>query len=248
MAWISKADYETVEVTCEHCGSACIFNRREDFPHVGPYAGESVSCPNCRREFHILGDTINPPYDLFIFAAKEHFGGKRYMLAVAAMAQGWELFFGMFAKARFLYRPFFSSSKGVIELDKLNAIEGQLARALRKFTFYPMRNPLINVVVDDIAPRTLDEAADVIGRIGCGMGNDPSEDDLRSVADPETREILQALFAVGVCRLRNDAFHHRASRPSRSEVQRCLEDEVLLLYRAKCALGVRSFDEMAAGM
>ena len=49
MARISKADYETVVVTCDHCGKECVFNRREDFTNnVGPYAGENVICSYCR--------------------------------------------------------------------------------------------------------------------------------------------------------------------------------------------------------
>ena len=131
---ISKADYETIEATCEHCGEACTFNRREDFSHVGPYAGENVNCTHCGREFRIVGDTINAPHELFIFAAKEHFREKRYMLAVTTMAQAWELFFSMFAEATFLYRPFFSSSKGTRELAKLRALQAAMRQVLRRST------------------------------------------------------------------------------------------------------------------
>jgi hypothetical protein len=105
MARISKADYETVVVPCDHCGKECVFNRWEDFTNIGPYAGKDVACPHCSREFRMIGDTINPPYELFIFAAKEYFRGKRYMIAAASMGQAWELFFYTFAGAWYLYRP-----------------------------------------------------------------------------------------------------------------------------------------------
>jgi hypothetical protein len=142
MARISKADYETVEVTCEHCGAPCIFNRREDFTHLGPYMGESVTCPSCRCAFWMVGDTINLPHELFVFAAKEHFARKRYMLAIATMAQSWELFFSMFADARFLWRPFFPSVKGTNELAKINTLQARLRAELRKSTFHHLRNLL----------------------------------------------------------------------------------------------------------
>lgn len=73
MVQISKADYETVEVVCEHCGEECVLNRREDFTHTGPYMSENVNCPHCRHQFRIVSDTVNPPYELFIFCAQEHF-------------------------------------------------------------------------------------------------------------------------------------------------------------------------------
>ena len=249
MARISKADYETVAVTCDHCGAECVFNRRENFTNIGPYAGENVACPHCHRDFRMIGDTINPPYELFISAAREYFRGKRYMLATANIGQAWELFFFTFAGGKYLYRPFFLSPMGKRDLDRLNALHCHLDQALRKFTFNPLRNLLVNTVVQAVAPQTLDEAAQAIDKIAsANLGADPSPSVISTVADPDIRQVLECLLALSIGNLRNRVLHHRAYRPLRAEVDHCLEDEVLLLYRARTILGVRSFEELRAGL
>ena len=248
MARITRADYETVSLTCDHCGKECVFNRREDFAHVGPYAGEDVDCPNCLRRFRLIGDTINEPYELFLFAARECFSGKRYMQAVASMAQAWEMFFAAFASTRYLYQPFFSTSERQRDLDRLNALRAQMDHELRRFTFWSLRNLLINTVVRAVAPKTLDEAAAAIDEIGSsGIGNDPPSSVLTSLVDDETQEILKNLQTLTIGQLRNRVLHRLAYRPLRTEVEHCLEDGVLL-YRAKHVLRVRSFDELACGI
>ena len=88
----------------------------------------------------------------------------------------------------------------------------------------------------------------MIDRIGGGMMNDPSPSVLSSVADAAMREILQSLLGLEVGTLRNNVLHHRAYRPLRAEVERCLGDEVLLLYRAKRAFKVGTFVEFRAGV
>jgi hypothetical protein len=249
VARISTADYETVTVACDHCGENAVFNRREDFSHIGPYAGENVVCPNCRREFRMMSDTINPPYELFVFSAREFFRGKRYMQAITSMAQAWELFFSAFAAGHYIYRPFFTTPSAERNLDKLNTLQAQLDGELRRFTFWPLRNLVINTFVQAIGPQTMDEAATAIGLMGSnGMGNDPKPIALSSVADPEIRSALEELLALTIGDLRNNVTHHRAYRPLRSEVERCLEDEVKVLYRAQRRLGVRAFGEFSAGI
>jgi hypothetical protein len=247
MAQISKADYETVAVTCDHCGKEGVFNRREYFMTTGPYAGENVRCTFCGLEFRMMGDIINPAYELFVFAAREYFREKRYMLATAGMSQAWEVFFSTFAAARYLYRPFFLSAER--DIDRLNALQSRLEEVLRKFTFAPLRNLVINTVVQAVAPQNLDEASLAIDKIGpTQLGYNPSPVVISSVADVTTRHVLEGLLALSVGDLRNRVLHRRAYRPTRAEVERCLEDEVDLLYRARQILGVRSFDELAAGL
>jgi hypothetical protein len=154
VARISSADYETVTVACDYCSEELILNRREDFAHIGPYAGENVQCPNCGREFRMISDTINPPYELFVFSARELFRGKRYMQAVTTMAQAWELFFSASAGAHYLYRPFFMVLSGERDLDKLNTLQARMDHELRHFTFWPLRNLVINTFVQAVNPRS----------------------------------------------------------------------------------------------
>jgi hypothetical protein len=246
MARISKADYETVVVACDHCCEDCVFNRR-DLPNIGPYGGEDVICPRCHSEFRMTGDTTNLPYELFIVAAREHFRGKHYMLAVGSLAQAWELFFSTFAGARYLYRPFFLSPRGQRDLDSLNSLQTHLDRALGRFTFYRLRNLVVNTVAQAVAPQTLDEATIAIAQIA-SMGNKPSPAAISSVCDRDVKQVLEGLGALSIGTLRNEVLHRRAYRPLRAEVERCLEDELRLLYQAQRALGVRSFEELYSGL
>ena len=247
MAWISSADYETVCVKCEHCGVECVFNRREDFDDVGPYAGENVVCPSCARVFRMVGDNVNPPDEQFVFAAKEHYLHKRYMLAVASMSQAWELCFAIFVAAHYLYRPFFDGQSEERDIDKLNALQAQLADVLRHHTFRPLRNVVINTVAQGINPKTLNESAEAISRIP-RLSNDPSDALIASVRDQKTREVLGQMLALTVGELRNKVLHHRAYRPLRAEAERCLESELDVLYRAKKVLRIGTFEEFGAGV
>jgi hypothetical protein len=150
---------------------------------------------------------------------------------------------------KYLYRPFFLSPRGQRDLDRLNSLQSQLDQALRKFTFNPLRNLLVNTVVQAVAPLTLDEAAIAINQIGSAkLGDDPSPAVLSTIADPDTKQVLEGLVALTIGNLRNAVLHRRAYRPLRAEVERCLEDEVSLLYRAQRILGVRSFEELDAGL
>jgi hypothetical protein len=248
MAWISKADYETVAVSCEHCGELCVFNRREDFADPGPYAGENVTCTHCQATFRMVGDTVNPAYELFMFAAREHFEAKRYMLAVGTMAQAWEVFFATFAAARYVYSPFFASGEDQGDLEKLNGCLRQLDEATKGFSFAKFRNLLTNTVAKGVAPQTLDRAEIAIQQIVTSrLGNDPPQDVVAAVGDPELRNLLNGLLALTVGPLRNRVLHQRAYRPLRHEVEQCLEDEAELLYRTKHLLKVGTLEDFAAG-
>jgi hypothetical protein len=108
---------------------------------------------------------------------------------------------------------------------------------------------VINTVVRAVAPQILDHAALAIDQIASAkMGNNPSPSVISSVADPDTKQVLEGLLALTIGDLRNKVLHRRAYRPLRAEVERCLEDKVRLLYRAQRTLGVRSFEELDAGL
>ncbi len=247
MGRISQADYETVETSCEHCGHGCILNRREDFADVGPYFGRNVTCPSCRSVMWVSGDTVNEPFELFLFAARESFNRKRYMLAVVNMCQAWEIVFRMFVAARFLYRPYFYSRQRGRDLDRLNDLEAELEnkklknRSFRKLAFADLRSVMIKVIVDNMSPRTLDEAREAI------HGNlisttCPSREAVSKVADTQTREILLGLLELNVGEIRNKVIHSRAYRPTRDEAERSLESARLLLS-ARDKFEVWSFAE-----
>src|SRR5438046_2393168 len=97
MGAIEDHDYETITAVCDSCGSRCIYNRISDIGDPGPYAGRNITCLECETPFWIYDDIINPPYELYIFGAKQYLPSRRYMLCIANLAQAWEMFFATFA-------------------------------------------------------------------------------------------------------------------------------------------------------
>lgn len=242
MASIQNRDYETVSAQCEHCGADCVFNRVSDIGEPGPYAGRYVVCLECGKQFWIYGDLINPAYDLFISDANRHFNQKRYMLCIASLAQAWEIFFSTFARANYLYRPFFATLRENRNLKQLNQLQEDLHQSTRKFTFYPLRNLLINTLLNEVHPTTLQECETAISRIETEkFGSDPKQKLISDFPDGETREIIQQLQSLKIAGLRNKTVHQAAYRPHRSEVENCHGEEIELLYHIKHTLQVGEF-------
>lgn len=241
---IRDPDYETVTAECEHCGSVCVFNRLDDVGEPGPYAGRDVTCLECGRTFWIYGDIINPAYELLIGSARERFKTKRYMQCIALLAQAWEIFFSAYVFSNYLYRPYFASPTADRGPEPFNTLSSQLFGATRRHTFHPLRNVLVNTVVRGVHPSTLQESGAAIRRIADeNFGRDPKEADVEAFPDADTRDLLGRLRGLAVGELRNDVVHQHARRPRRAEVERCLEEEVGLLYRAKHRLPVYTFEE-----
>jgi hypothetical protein len=219
MPEIQHHDYETVHAVCDHCGSLCIFNRMADIGEPGPYGGRSVECFECGEKFWIWGDIINPAYELFIFAADEHFKAKRYMLYVGTLAQAWEIFLGTFAYSNYLYRSYFNE-RPHLDVERFNQLSSQFSNAIQKFTFDPLRNLLINTVIKRVHPQTLDESESAIPRIVAEkFGDRPRKAYVSAFPDAHLRDILLQLQQLETGELRNRIFHKDAYRPKREEVE-----------------------------
>jgi hypothetical protein len=247
MADIRDPNYETVTATCDLCGANCVFSRIDDLREVMPIAGRRVVCPACHQEFWIKGDRINTAYQFLLDDAKEHFDAKRYMPAIASLGQAWEVFFATCALSTYVYRPFFKSQSHYRSADKLNALSRKLRAAITRFTWFPLRNLVINIAVRGIQPLDIQSAEEEIARITAeGFGNDVSAETISGARNQRRREAAEALFTLTVGNLRNHVVHMRAYRPRRHEVEPCLESELSVLYRVKHRLGVGDFLEHQA--
>jgi hypothetical protein len=171
------------------------------------------------------------------------------MLVTSALGQAWELFFTAFARANFVYRPFFAEPRASDTLTVFNALTTRLHKVIDNWTFFPLRNLVIRSVVEGIRPTSRAEAEAAMDQLEVGnFGENIVPNAISDVQPAETRELLQGLSELTIGHLRNRVVHKRAYRPLRLEAERCLEDEVRLLYRAEHSLGVGSFDEFAAGV
>ena len=247
MGEIERKDYETIAARCDGCGSLCTFNRVEDIGDPGPYhSGRYVVCTECGRPFWVFGDAIDPAYELLIFDAEEHMRRKHYMLCVMSLAQAWEMFFATFCYSNYLYRPFYRTARYHERLERFDDFAERLADAIRNFTFDPLRNVLVNTVVEGVRPRTLDESEVAIARIrGEDFGERPAKERVDAFADSSVRAVLLQLRGLRIGELRNRVIREDAYRPHRAEVEECAE-EIRVLYRAKGRLSVRTFDEWRA--
>jgi len=244
MAHIKNPDYETFTVRCDHCQACTLFNRVE----VGRFTeldSTYLNCPACGCSFWVTGDIANPPYELFIWDADRHFAEKRYMLSITSLCLAWEVFMATLARTTYLDRPYFNSLPDLVDDELQKELADLFNRVTRKFTFFPLRNLVINTILHKVAPTTQKDARAAILQIESqGFGNDVAPERIGAIEKKETRELLLALHAVTVGTLRNKVLHQNAYRPLAGEANYCRETEVVLLYQLQHAFGVDDYPSL----
>ena len=159
------------------------------------------------------------------------------------------MFFSTFAASNFVYRPFFATSRLERDPMSFNRLHAQLYEATRKFTFAPLRNLLINTVVTQLHPTTLQESKVAIKKIETeSLGRNPKNKTIEEFPNSEVRDILVGLQRLRVGELRNKVVHQQAYRPRRVEVEECLQGEIAFLYCVKRCLNIGTLDEFSAGL
>jgi hypothetical protein len=187
---------------------------------------------------------INPAYELFIFSADGLASEKRYMLCVTTLAQAWEMFFTTFAYSNFLYRPFFADGGPGRDRERFDRLESDLGIAMRRFTFDPLRNMLINTVLERLHPGAPDEPETAIARVRKeNFGQQPTRARVEAFHTPPVREVLLQLQEVQIGELRNRVVHKDPYRPCLVEVDTCLEEEIRVPYETKNLLSVRAIEQ-----
>jgi hypothetical protein len=219
------------------------FNRVSDIGDPGPYDGRYVECLECGEKFWIYGDIINPPYELLMGAAGEHYRAKHFMLCVASLAQAWEIFLRTCLFSNYLFRPFYENGHHpILELERFNQLSSQLDKVLEKYTFDLLRHVLTNTVINGVHPQTLEESERAIPRIKNGkFRNTPPSKVVSAIADDQVRDVLLHLQQLQIGQLRNDVVHQVAYRPRQEEADRCYE-EMGLLYDVKRVLDVGTLE------
>jgi|GEM_PF-5285388 len=182
MPEILDANYETVSARCDQCQALCIFSRIDDLGETMPISGRRVRCFECEKEFWITCDTVTSPYAFLIDDAKDHFRLKRYMPAIASLAQAWEVFFAACAVSTYVFRPFFAAPPMARDIEELNRLHRELYEAIQSFTWFPMRNLVLNMLLTELRPATVAEAATQIARLP-SFRNPPSPKALAAVGD-----------------------------------------------------------------
>lgn len=217
------ATYETVSACCPRCGHQNVWNRAADLGTCELIDAMDVTCQNetCGGSIHLLGDLINPPFEMLIYGAWDLFRRKEYMQCVQRVAQAYEVFFGHFLRVQLLYRPSCGDDTAVGE--RFTEVSTALEKRIGRFTFEPMRNLVVKLIIEDWHPACLSDAEKLISQLP-SVPPRISAEDVASLADLELRGLLVRLLDVKINLLRNRVVHKEAYRPTSADIHGELEE------------------------
>lgn len=199
----TEAAFENPIAVCPGCGYRNIFNRAIDLPTFVPIDFRQVRCQRCGCPFNINGDTINAVYEMLLFDCPEFFERKRYIQCVLNVVQAYEVFFNHFLYVQLLYRPFGKDVSRDIKL--LNELGRVLYQRVRGFSYRGMRDLVVRLIVDKVAPDSLQAAEVAIAAIPLRQHDTttiPSEK-TAGVNDERLRRLLLRLVKAEAHCLRN---------------------------------------------
>ena len=224
-----RTSYENIAACCPWCGKESVFNRATDLKDVAPIAFRTVACrnPSCGKAFNINGDSVNSAHEMLVFDCHELLEAKHYMSCVLTLAQAFEVFFGLFLRVRFLYRPFAIGDHRDIEY--MNRLSEQLARRVERHGFSHMRALFLTQLVHGTPPANLTEAEAAIAALP-DLPGDPSDAELDVLEDAHLASLLKAVKGTTIGTLRNRVVHKHAYRPTLDEVEKALEEARALLF------------------
>jgi hypothetical protein len=221
LAKTRRTSYENIVAQCPCCSKDSIFNRASDLKTFEPIGGLDVTCQNddCRKEFRIVGDSVNNAHEMFIFDSYELIEGKHYMASILNLAQAYELFFSLFFRVELLYKPFAHDPEQ--EISELNQLSGDLQRRMRGYSFSRMRALFLDFVLTGPSPKSVAQARVVLS----GLPHQPVMPDhtaIEGLTDTKLVSLLKALKETSINMLRNEVVHKRAYRPTRHQVDEAL--------------------------
>ncbi len=242
-----KPTYENFTATCPWCDQENIFNRASDLKDSAPSDHRDVNClnPACSKPFYLMGDLINPAYEMMIWDCYELRERKHYSYCILNLAQAFEVFFSQYLLIRLLYKSFGSDQDK--DINKLNELINLLYKKTARLSFSNMRNLFFSCVLNPVEPTSLADAERTIQQ----FPDDPpwppcpSDADIRIAnisADTRIRDLLLRLKYCGAPTLRNQVVHQRAYRPTLREVDDALKETREILFVLPMALGVVSDD------
>jgi hypothetical protein len=232
--------YENFEARCPHCKYWNIFNRASDLKTFRLISGAVVICQNdnCKGEFWIGGDLINPAWQMILRDSEVLKEQKRYAHCILNLAQAFEIYFALFLRVRLIHNPF--KVENSHDLERCNELSQRLFNTIRDWTFSPLRKAFIALLIQQNEPNTLAESEVIINNLPSYLKDEPSDEAITALADHDLSEILLELKQCKVSSLRNNVVHKDAYRPTLEEVDKAIEETSHILYRIERCLGVLS--------
>ncbi len=229
VAEMKRASYENFIVDCPWCGKEIVFNRASDLKTFELILGKNTSCLNndCKKPFRIVGDIINNPHEMLIFDCHELIEKKHYMNCILTLTQAYEVFFSVFFRVEFLYKPFSLSSNQ--NYAELNRISEKLHNKIKKYTFDPLRALFLQCIVTEQHRGSLTAAENTIDNLP-NRPQIPSDEIINNLDEIKPTSLLLDLKSTNINILRNKVVHKSAYRPTREEAESALEETRNILF------------------
>jgi hypothetical protein len=221
--------YENFTARCPLCGFRNIFNRGSDLKETDPIGFREVVCLNdqCKQKFNINGDLVSSAFRMLVFDCYPLKEEKKYSYCILNLAQAHEVFFSLYLRVEFLFRPF--SRDLDQDLNELNILSLKLYEKIKTYTYAPLRNIFVNSVLLTRKLSSLDEVLQFINDLE-KLAKPPSDVDIANLPDPRLSQLLQMLKQSNINELRNRVVHKNAYRPSLDEVEAAIEETRSILF------------------
>lgn len=234
--------YENFEADCPYCDSLNIYNRASDLRDFKLITNETVVCQNskCQKIFQIGGDYISPAWKMLIldcFKLKEQ---KQYAYCILNLSQAFEMYFALFFRVNLLYKPYGLEQE--YNLGKLNQLLKLLFNKTKSWTYKPLRKTFINLIKQEINPKTLTESSNIIEGLERYSKKEPSDLEIENIKDKKLSNTLLLLKKCSIDSLRNDVVHKNGYRPTLEKVENAEEESTKILYSLDKCLNVLSDD------
>jgi len=227
-----NTSYENFEARCPLCQHWNIFNRASDLKTYAPIGGLEVSCHGCYKQIWITGDRINPAFEMLLFDARAFWNARRYMQCILTSVQACEVFMAAVVNTRLLYRPFPNQRS----LTLFNDLSLLLYERTRRHTFVAMRDLLLRIVLDGLAPQDLDEARLIITSLPQRPPEVPRAEILAKASGRLQEDLLR--LANSTCNeQRNHVIHKHAYRPTATQAESVMLEAEDIVFSLKHDLG-----------
>lgn len=182
----------------------------------------------CGKLFWLTGDSVNERHEQLLFDCYELLKRKCYMNCILNVTQSYEMFFGLYLRVAFLYRPF-SSDWNAAPLNHMNQVSKKLRKKTINCAFGPMRAIFLRQVIAPSSPVNLVEAAEIIKTLDCSP-TCPEEGDLKAIGDTKLAKLFLNLKNTKVNNLRNKVVHKIGYRPTRAKAENAVEEARSILF------------------
>jgi hypothetical protein len=253
---IHTSTYENCMAICPRCRHDNIYNRRDDLETTRPVFHREVTCQNkeCKSEFIISDDLINPAHQMILFGLYEFLNQKKYMQTILAVAQAYEVFFGHALNVYVLYRPYsrdwhrlHDGNSTVDEATKLysevnpetfNHTSDQLFEKTKRYAFDDMRHLFLSIQVNQPELTSLMDSKAWIEELPeCPQKRvRVSKKDIGSISNRRLKVLLEGFLTTDINELRNKVIHKTAYRPTGDETRAHVKEAEKLIYASTSRL------------